>query len=98
MLTLSPCYSGKTNEMWPTPISNDRFWFDCRWSEARYLVLAYGQTADGRPYGFDAIYTLGLKGMREIILAVQAEKWPVAFQRGEFMVLANPKFVKTPEH
>jgi len=97
MLTLSPCYDGNTNEMWPTRISIDRFWFDCRWSQAKYLVLAYGQTTDGRTYGFDAVYTLGLRGMREIIGAVQAEKWPVVFRQGEFMVLANPRFEKSPE-
>ena len=78
------------------------FWFDCHWQNAKYLVLAYGRDAAGQPYGFDAVYNLGFEGIREIISKVQAEKWPVVFPQGEFrsefMVLANPRFVKAPEH
>ena len=94
MLTLSPSYEGKTNEMWPTIIPTNRFWFDCRWQNARYLVLAYGQGPDGRPYGFDAIYTFGIKGIREIVESIQAEHWPTVLHQGEFVVLANPRLAK----
>ena len=90
-------YEGKTNGVYTIPVPREFFWFDCDWPNAKYLVLAYGRDAAGQPYGFDVIYNLGFEGIREIIGKIQAEKWPVVFQKGEFMVLANPKFVKTPE-
>jgi len=40
------------------------------------------------------VYTVGLKGVREIIQQTQQEKWPVVFHQGVYLVLANPRFVK----
>ena len=87
-------YEGKTNGVYTIPVSREFFWFDCDWPNAKYLVLAYGQDTAGRPYGFDAVYNLGFEGIREVVGKIQAEKWPVVFQQGEFIVLANPRFAK----
>jgi hypothetical protein len=87
-------YEGRTTEAYPVPIPRELFAYDCRWQNAKYVVLAYGQDVNGRPYGIDAVYTMGLSGMREIFQQIQAAKWPVAFQQGEYLVLANPRFIK----
>lgn len=87
-------YEGKTNEIYAVPIPRESFWFDCDWPNVKYLVLAYGRDASGRPYGFDAVYNLGFESIREIVGKIQSEKWPVVFQQGEFIVLANPRFMK----
>jgi hypothetical protein len=90
-------YEGQTTGILPVPIPRDAFWFDCRWQNAKFLVLAYGRDAAGRPYGFDAVYNLGFEGVREIVGKIQVEKWPMAFQNREFMVLANPRFMRPGE-
>jgi hypothetical protein len=101
MLTYCARYKGVDNDM-PVPahIPLDVYWFDPRLEQAKYLVLEYGTEElvlpDGRqvklPIGIDAVYTLSLRGVREIIDQVQEEKWPVAFHQGDYIVLANPRF------
>jgi 4-amino-4-deoxy-L-arabinose transferase-like glycosyltransferase len=103
MLTFCARYDGVDNDM-PVPvhIPQELYWFDCRLEQAKYLVLEYGAEQvtlpDGRsgqlPVGIDAVYTVGLKGVREIIQQTQQEKWPVVFHQGVYLVLANPRFVK----
>ena len=94
MLSHCVSYEGRTNDAWPVSIPREFFWFDCSWQNAKYVVLAYGQTGNGRPVGIDAVYTLGLGGVREIVAAMQQEHWPAVFQQGEYIVLANPKLAK----
>ncbi len=103
MLTFCARYEGVDNDM-PVPahIPLELYWFDPRIDNAKFLVLEYGAKQvtlpDGRtgqlPAGIDAVYTMGLRGVREVIQQVQQEKWPVAFQQGIYLVLANPRFVK----
>ena len=86
----------------PTHIPRALFWFDCRLEQAKYLVMEYGLEhrilPDGRqvqlPIGIDAVYTLGLRGVREIVQRTQDEKWPIMFHQGAYLVLANPQLVK----
>jgi hypothetical protein len=86
----------------PTHIPTELYWFDCRLEQAKYLVLEYGveqrTLPDGRtgqlPVGIDAVYTIGLRGVREVIQQVQQEKWPVVFHQGAYLVMANPRLVK----
>ena len=103
MLTFCARYKGVDNDMpVPTHIPQELYWFDCRLEEAKFLVLEYAveqQTLpDGRtgqlPVGIDAVYTIGLRGVREVIQQAQQEKWPMVFHRGAYLVLANPRFVK----
>jgi 4-amino-4-deoxy-L-arabinose transferase-like glycosyltransferase len=91
-------YEGKENAYYPgkKPLDREQFWFDCRWQKAKYLVLAYGTDANGRPYGIDAIFWMSFKSVRDIIEQIQKENWPVVFRQGEFMVLANPRFMTPP--
>jgi len=103
MLTFCARYEGVDNDM-PVPahIPRELFWFDCRLSQAKYVVMEYGLERrilpDGRevqlPIGIDAVYTLGLRGVREIVQRTQDEKWPVVFQQGAYLVLANPRLGK----
>ena len=103
MLTFCARVEGVDNDM-PVPahIPRELYWFDPRLEQARYLVLEYGveerMLPDGRrvqlPTGIDAVYTFGLKGVREIIQQVQQEKWPAVFQQGAYIVLANPRFAQ----
>ena len=103
MLTYCARYEGVDNDMpVPTHIPTELYWFDCRLEQAKYLVLEYGveqrTLPDGRtgqlPVGIDAVYTIGLRGVREVIQQAQQEKWPVVFHQGAYLVLANPRFVK----
>jgi 4-amino-4-deoxy-L-arabinose transferase-like glycosyltransferase len=103
MLTYCARYNGVDNDM-PVPahIPRELYWFDCRLEQAKFLVLEYAvekrMLPDGRrvqlPIGIDAVYTMGLRGVREIIEQVRQEKWPAVFQQGAYVVLANPRFVK----
>jgi 4-amino-4-deoxy-L-arabinose transferase-like glycosyltransferase len=103
MLTFCARYEGVDNDM-PVPahIPRELFWFDCRLKQARFLVLEYSleeqMLPDTRrvqlPIGIDAVYTIGLRGMREVLGRTQQERWPVVFQQGAYLVLANPQFVK----
>ena len=104
MLTFCARYEGVDNDMpVPSHIPRELYWFDCRLQQAKFLVLEYGMEErtlpDGRhvqlPIGIDAVYTLPvLRGVKEVIQQVQQEKWPVVFQQGAYIVLANPRFVK----
>jgi hypothetical protein len=103
MLTYCARYEGVDNDMpVPTHIPTELYWFDCRLEQAKYLVLEYGveqrTLPDGRtgqlPVGIDAVYTIGLRGVREVIQQVQQEKWPVVFHQGAYLVMANPRLVK----
>jgi hypothetical protein len=103
MLTFCARYKGVDNDMpVPTHIPQELYWFDCRLEQAKFLVLEYGMERrtlpDGRtgqlPVGVDAVYTIGLRGVREVIQQAQQENWPVVFQQGVYLVLANPRFVK----
>jgi len=103
MLTYCARYKGVDNDM-PVPvhIPQELYWFDCSLEQAKFLVLEYGAQQvtlpDGRtgqlPVGIDAVYTIGLRGVREVLQQVQQEKWPAVFQQGAYLVLANPRFVK----
>lgn len=103
MLTFCARYEGVDNDM-PVPahIPRELFWFDCRLEQAKYLVMEYGveqqMFPDGRearlPIGIDAVYTLALRGVREIVQRTQDEKWPIVFHQGVYLVLANPRLVK----
>lgn len=73
-------------------VPRDQYWFDCRLENAKYVVLAYALDGGGQPFGIDAIFWLGYKGPREIFQKLQKQEWPVVFQRGEYTVVANPKF------
>ena len=51
MLSHCQTYEGRTNGAWPVPIPRDDFWFDCRWQNAKYLVLASGVDSRTRQPG-----------------------------------------------
>jgi 4-amino-4-deoxy-L-arabinose transferase-like glycosyltransferase len=104
LLTFCARYEGAANDM-PTPVLEPReaYWFDCRLENAKYVVMEYGVREivlpNGQraqvPVGIDAVYTVPvLRGVREVIEQMQRENWPVAFQQGAYIVLANPRFVK----
>jgi 4-amino-4-deoxy-L-arabinose transferase-like glycosyltransferase len=112
---LSHCVTceGGTNAAWPVPIPREMFWFDCSWTNAKFVVLASGVDLRGRPMGIDAVYTRGLEGVPEIVNAMLEQHWPVVWHSGEqyvlaplgdgknwpvalggeYLVLANPRFV-----
>jgi hypothetical protein len=104
MLTYCARYEGIDNDMpVPTHMPRELFWFDCRLENAKYVVMEYGVREvvlpDGRrgqlPVGIDAVYTVPvLRGVREIVQQMQQQKWPVVFQQGVYVVLANPRFLK----
>lgn len=77
-------------------VPRDQYWFDCSIGNAKYVVLAYGVDADGQPAGIDAVFWMGYEGPRRIVEKLQKQKWPVVFQQGEYMVLANPKLQPIP--
>ena len=104
MLTYCARYIGVDNDMpVPTHLPPELFWFDCRLEKAKFVVMEYGVQevvlSDGRrgqlPVGIDAVYTVPvLRGVKEIVQQMQKEKWPVVFQQGACLVLANPRFTE----
>jgi hypothetical protein len=81
MLTYCARYEGIDNDMpVPTPIPRDLFWFDCRWQNVKYVVIASGVDETGHiPAGIDLVYARGLKGVPEVVGAMTAAKWPVVY-------------------
>src|SRR5439155_1709015 len=68
MLSHCQTIEGKTNGAWPVPIPHEMFWFDCRWQNAKYLVLASGADASGQQqWGIDLVYTLGVGGAKDVV-------------------------------
>ncbi|MCG3149316.1 MAG: hypothetical protein PCFJNLEI_02776 [Verrucomicrobiae bacterium] len=72
-------YAGRPNGTWPVPIPRSVYWFDCRWEEAKYVVLASGVDSQGQGRGIDLVYTMNVSGGREILAKMTAERWPVVF-------------------
>jgi hypothetical protein len=95
MLTYCARYKGVINDM-PVPVAipPELYWFDCRLEQAKYLVLEYNVNEQRMPVGIDAVYTMGLRGVREVIQQVQDEKWPEVARQGAYRVFANPRLVK----
>lgn len=93
MLAYCVNYEGEVNEMAPVVIPHDEFWFDCRWQNAKFAVIAAGQDANGL-YGFDAVCTGGLPQIRVALDAITQgpTAWPVALATAEYKVFANPRF------
>lgn len=90
MLSHCQTIEGKTNGAWPVPIPPDRFWFDCRWQNAKYLVLASGVDATGRQqWGIDLVYTIGAGGAGEIVPLMVDEKWKVVYAGGRGVAYAQ---------
>ena len=90
MLTYSPRYEGVVNDM-PVPvlIPQDRYWFDCRVENAKFVVLASGVDASGRrPQGIDIVYGIGLKGVKETVAKMVQEQWPVVYHGGQQVAYA----------
>jgi hypothetical protein len=90
MLSHCQTIEGKTNGAWPVPIPRDRFWFDCRWQDAKYLVLASGMDATGhQQWGIDLVYTIGAGGASEIVPLMLDENWKVAYAGGRGVAYAQ---------
>ena len=72
------------------------YWFDPGIENARYAVVAAAAGSDGQSRGIDAIFWSGYEGARKVLEKFQSDKWPVVFASGDYLVLGNPRFVKTP--
>jgi len=90
-------YENGIEENFAAGVPKDQYWFDCRIANAKFLVLGYGVDAKNQPIGIDAIFWFSYKGPRQIVEEVQKQKWPIVFQKGEYMVLANPRFIPKPQ-
>ncbi len=78
---LSHCgpYEGKANGAWPAPIPRSAYWFDCRWQNAKYAVIASGVDEQGRAMGIDLVYTRGAAGGQEPVTGMLKAGWKVVF-------------------
>jgi hypothetical protein len=86
LLTFCARYEGIANDM-PTAVleSHDAYWFDCRWQNAKYLVMASGvDTRGGRnlPMGIDLVYSSGLAGVPERVEALLNAGWQPVYVGG----------------
>jgi 4-amino-4-deoxy-L-arabinose transferase-like glycosyltransferase len=91
MLTFCARYEGVDNDM-PVPahIPRDLFWFDCRYQNAKYVVIASGIDESGRmPTGIDLVYTRMLKGVPEVVNSMIADRWPTAYASGKGVAYVN---------
>ena len=95
MLSYCARQKGFINDM-PVPVAipPELYWFDCRLENAKFLVVEYNVDERRFPIGIDAVYTLGLRGVPEVIRQVQEEKWPEEVRQGAYRVFANPRFGK----
>jgi hypothetical protein len=95
MLTYCARAKGFVNDM-PVPVAipQELYWFDSRLENAKYVVMEYSVNEQRMPVGIDAVYTLGLRGVREVLQQMQEEKWPQVFNHGAYRVFANPRFNK----
>ncbi len=93
MLAFCVNYDGQANDIAPVLIPHDEFWFDCRWQNAKFAVIAAGQDANG-PYGFDAVAAATVPPIRAALEAITQgpAAWPLALATGEYKVFANPRF------
>ena len=93
MLAFCVNYEGQVNDMAPVVVPHDQFWFDCRWQNAKYAVIAAGQDPNGL-YGFDAVCTGGLPQIRVALDAITQgpAAWTLALATPEYKVFANPRF------
>lgn len=78
---LSHCgpYEGRPNGAWPSPIPRAAYWFDCRWQNAKYAVIASGVSRQGQAYGIDLLYTRGVGGGQEAVTGMLREGWRIVF-------------------
>ncbi len=90
MLSHCQTVEGKTNDAWPVLIPREMFWFDCRWQNAKYLVLASGVDASGQQRrGIDLVYTISAGGAKDVVPEMLAAGWQVVYQGGQTVTLAE---------
>jgi 4-amino-4-deoxy-L-arabinose transferase-like glycosyltransferase len=99
LLTYCARYEGVANDM-PTPVleSRERYWFDCRCVNAKYVVMASGyDTARQQPLGIDLVYSSGLAGVAERVEALLEAGWRPVFVGGDGqMAVVNVRGRKWP--
>ena len=95
---LSHCgpYIGHPNGAWPVAIPRTAYWFDCRWQNAKYVVIASGADRQGRAFGIDLNYTRGAAGGQEVVAGMIAEHWPVVFPQPAQVVYPPQLFGQWP--
>jgi 4-amino-4-deoxy-L-arabinose transferase-like glycosyltransferase len=84
MLTFCARYERVLNDM-PVPVAipQDQYWFDCRYQNAKYVVMDSGvDAASGRPVGIDIVYTAGLVGVPERVQAMLDAGWKPVYVGG----------------
>jgi len=89
---LSHCgpYEGRPNGAWPAPIPRAAYWFDCRWENAKYLVLASGADKNGQQkWGIDVLYTIGAGGASDIVPQMLNDGWKVVWSGGHEVAYAS---------
>ncbi len=84
-------YDGQLTGMWPVEIPRDIFRFDCRWQNAKYLVLAAGLDKSGKLWGVDAAFTMQAVTVQQALAAMKAGHWTNVMRNDNFTILANPK-------
>lgn len=89
MLSHCVTITGGTNDAWPVPIPPEVFWFDCRWQDAKFAVIASGILGGRQPIGIDMIYTRGLAGVPEAVDGMIREQWPIVAVAGEKAAVVN---------
>jgi hypothetical protein len=89
MLSHCVTVTGGTNDAWPVPIPPEVFWFDCRWQNAKFAVIASGLIGGRQPIGIDMIYTRSLAGVPEAVDGMLREQWPIVVVAGEKAAVVN---------
>ena len=83
-LLTSLLFSGETTYEVKVPYPSERYAYNISLTNAKYVVIA----------NIDRRWTFHQPGVKDLVNQMIKETWPVTYQKGEFLVLSNPRHTK----
>lgn len=86
-LVQSAAQNGITSDFIPVPLDKNRFIFNCDYKKAKYLIID----------NLVRRWMISQNGVIDILHNIETEGWKKVFERGEYVVYANPLIFKEKE-
>lgn len=86
-LLVTALQAGKPNNIYPLTMDKKRFAFDCSYTNAKYFVTDI----------LTRTWMVYENGVVDIMYTMELEGWKKVFEKGEYCVFANPKFLGEKE-